>query len=142
MKKYIKSLLWIAAAAFAVVSCQEKVQPHEPGEPDASGCYGVYFPTQEASGMHVYSPVQDPSVEIKLKRSNTSGSITVPVKCSFSEDGIFNVADATFADGQEETTFTVRFDSAKATPTLRASRSKIRSTPPCTRPTPFPWTSP
>ena len=121
MKKYIKSLLWIAAAAFAVVSCQEKVQPHEPGEPDASGCYGVYFPTQEASGMHVYSPVQDPSVEIKLKRSNTSGSITVPVKCSFSEDGIFNVADATFADGQEETTFTVRFDSAKEGNTYSAS---------------------
>ncbi len=121
MKKYIKSLLWIAAAAFAVVSCQEKVQPHEPGEPDASGCYGVYFPTQDASGMHVYSPVQDPSVEIKLKRSNTSGSITVPVKCSFSEDGIFNVADATFADGQEETTFTVRFDSAKEGNTYSAS---------------------
>lgn len=121
MKKYIKSLLWIAAAAFAVVSCQEKVQPHEPGEPDASGCYGVYFPTQDASGMHVYSPVQDPSVEIKLKRTNTSGSITVPVKCSFSEDGIFTVADATFADGQDETTFTARFDSAKEGTTYSAS---------------------
>ena len=51
MKKYIKYFAWIAAAAFAVVSCQEEVQPHQPGDPDVSGCYGVYFPTQAASGM-------------------------------------------------------------------------------------------
>lgn len=121
MKKYIKSLAWIAAFVFAVVSCQEKIQPHEPGEPDASGCYGVYFPSQDASGMHVYSPVQDPSVEITVKRTNTSGAITVPVQTSFSEEGIFTVTDVSFADGQDETTFTVRFDSAQEGTTYTAS---------------------
>ena len=84
----VKSLAWIAALAFAVVSCQEKIQPHEPGEPEASGCYGVYFPTQAASGSHVYNPTQDPSVEITVARTNTSGAVTVPVVLTTSEDGV------------------------------------------------------
>ncbi len=121
MKKYIKYFAWIAAAAFAVVSCQEEVQPHQPGEPDASGCYGVYFPTQAASGMHVYSPVQDPSVEITLKRTNTTGSISVPIVATCSEEGIFTVGDATFADGQDETTFMVSFPTAQEGTTYTAS---------------------
>ena len=121
MKKYIKYFAWIAAAAFAVVSCQEEVQPHQPGDPDVSGCYGVYFPTQAASGSHVYSPVQDPSVDITLKRTNTTGSISVPIKATYSEDGIFTMADATFADGQDETTFKVSFPTAKEGATYSAS---------------------
>lgn len=121
MKKYIKALAWIAAAAFAVVSCQEKIQPHEPGDPDASGCYGVYFPTQAASGSHVYSPIEDPSVDITLKRTNASGAITVPIMGSYSEDGIFVLGEAAFADGQDETTFTVRFDNAKEGTNYKAS---------------------
>ena len=121
MKKFIKYFAWIAAAVFAVSSCQEVEQPHEPGEPDVTGCYGVYFPTQAASGTHVYSPVQDPSVDITLKRTNTSGAISVPIKATYSEEGIFTLGEAAFADGQDETTFTVRFDPAKEGPTYKAS---------------------
>ena len=102
-----------AVASLALTSCVEKVQPHEPGEPEASGCYGVYFPTQDASGSHVYNPTQEKVIDITVARTNTSGAITVPVKMSFSEDGIFEAAPVTFADGQEETTFSVRFDKAK-----------------------------
>ena len=91
-----------------------KEQPaHEPGPAEADNCYGVYFPSQDASGSHVYNPTQDKSVEITLKRTNTKGAITVPIKASFSEDGVFTMTDASFADGQEETTFTLRFDNAK-----------------------------
>lgn len=121
MKKYIKSLAWIAALAFAVVSCQEKIQPHEPGEPDVTGCYGVYFPTQAASGSHVYNPTQDPSVEITVARTNTSGAVTVPVILTTSEDGIFSLGDVSFADGQEETTAVLRFDNAVEGTTYSAS---------------------
>ncbi|MBR6458500.1 MAG: hypothetical protein IKS71_07865 [Bacteroidales bacterium] len=121
MKKYIKSLAWIAALAFAVVSCQEKIQPHEPGEPEASGCYGVYFPTQAASGSHVYNPTQDPSVEITVARTNTSGAVTVPVVLTTSEDGIFSLGDVSFADGQEETVTVLRFDNAVEGTTYSAS---------------------
>lgn len=112
MKKLTYILAFAAAALFAVVSCQKEQEKHEPGPQDASGCYGVYFPSQAASGSHVYSPVEDPSVDITVKRANTNGAITVPVVTKFSEDGIFTMNDISFADGQDETTFTVRFDNA------------------------------
>ena len=113
MKKFINILSLIAVAALTVVSCVKEQEAHEPGPAEAPNCYGVYFPSQDASGSHVYNPTQDKSVDIMLKRTNTKGAITVPIKTSFSEDGIFTVTEASFADGQDETTFTVRFDNAK-----------------------------
>ncbi|MBO4743641.1 MAG: hypothetical protein J5533_08410 [Bacteroidales bacterium] len=113
MKKIFYILSLLAAASIALVSCEPEITPHEPGEPETNGCYGVYFPTQAASGDHVYSPVQDKVLDVTVARTNTSGAITVPVKMTFSEDGIFEVAPVTFADGQEEATFSVRFDKAK-----------------------------
>lgn len=113
MKKIFSIISLTAVAALAVISCQKQEEPHEKGPAEVAGCYGVYFPTQEASGSHIFSPVQDPSIEVTLARTNTSGAITVPIVTTFSEDGIFTVTPATFADGQPETTFTVRFDSAK-----------------------------
>lgn len=121
MKKIFNIISLVAVAAFTLISCQKQVEPHQPGPAEVSGCYGVYFPTQAASGSHVYSPTQDPSIEITLARTNTSGAITVPVKTTVSQDGIFTVGAATFADGQEETTFTVRFDSAEEGTTYNAS---------------------
>ena len=121
MKKIFNIISLVAVAAFTLISCQKQVEPHQPGPAEVSGCYGVYFPTQAASGSHVYSPTQDPSIEITLARTNTSGAITVPVKTTVSQDGIFTVGAATFADGQDETTFTVRFDSAEEGTTYSAS---------------------
>ena len=121
MKKIINIISLVAVAAFTLISCQKQVEPHQPGPAEVSGCYGVYFPTQAASGSHVFSPVEDPSIEITLVRTNTSGAITVPVKTTVSQDGIFTVGAATFADGQDETTFTVRFDSAEEGTTYSAS---------------------
>lgn len=113
MKKFINILSLITVAALAVVSCVKEKAEHEPGPAEAAGCYGVYFPTQDASGSHIYNPTQDPSVEITVARTNTKGAITVPVKTTFSEDGIFVLSDISFADGQAETTTTLRFDNAK-----------------------------
>ena len=113
MKKLAYILSLLAAAAFTVVSCQKEVEKHEPGPKEAAGCYGVFFPSQDASGSHVYNPTQDKSIDIIVKRTSTNGAITVPVKATFSEDGIFTMNDVSFADGQEETTFTLRFDNAK-----------------------------
>lgn len=121
MKKFFNIISLVAVAAFTLISCQKQVEPHQPGPAEVSGCYGVYFPTQAASGSHVFSPVEDPSIEITLARTNTSGAITVPVKTTVSQDGIFTVGAATFADGQDETTFTVRFDSAEEGTTYSAS---------------------
>ena len=121
MKKYINILFAVAAAALTVLSCSPKEEPYAPGEPEEPGCYGVYFPPQEASGSHVYSPVQEPVIEIKVARQNTSGSITVPVVAEFSEDGIFTMSPVTFADGQSETSFNVSFPGAVEGKTYKAS---------------------
>ena len=112
MKKLAYILSLVAAAAFTVVSCEKEPEAHPFGPAETAGCYGVFFPSQEASGSHVFSPVEDPSIDIIVKRTNTNGAITVPVTATFSEDGIFTMNDVSFADGQDETTFTVRFDNA------------------------------
>lgn len=112
MKKIFNIISLFAIAAITLVSCQKEQEKHEPGPADVTGCYGVYFPAQEASGSHVYSPVEDPSVDIIVKRTNPVGAIVVPVKATYSEDGIFTMSEVSFADGADETTFTVRFDNA------------------------------
>ena len=108
MKKFRYFFLALAALALAA-SCTQKEEPFEPGDPDVSGCYGVYFPVQEASGSHTFSPTQAPSLEVIVARTNTSGAITVPITATYSEDGIFSITPVSFADGQSETSFTVSF---------------------------------
>lgn len=113
MKKFYTIILG-AVLSLAAVSCQQELQDNwTPGEAEDAFCYGVYFPVQEASGYHVYSPADAPKVVITVSRSNTSGAITVPVEASFSEEGIFEATPIAFADGQAETTFTLNFPTAK-----------------------------
>lgn len=113
MKKLIYILSIAAVASLTVLSCQkeQEVNPRTPSPAEVAGCYGVYFPTQEASGDHIYSPVEDPVLEITVARTNENGAITVPVKTLFSED-VFESDEIKFADGQKETTIKVRFDKA------------------------------
>ena len=109
MKKFRYFFLALAALSLAAVSCQPEEEPFEPGEPDVAGCYGVYFPVQDASGAHTYDPTMPTTVEFTVKRTNSSGAITVPVKYTESESGMFQVGALSFADGQSETTLKVDF---------------------------------
>lgn len=112
----LNKILFTLLAAFSIltVSCQVEEQTYEPGEPDLEGCYGVYFPTQEAAGSHTMDPSETPSVDFIVQRLVADGEITVPVDVIASEEGIFNVPEVRFADGQTETTITVTFDKAQA----------------------------
>ena len=121
MKKIAYIISLFAAAVFTVVSCEKEAEQHQKGPAEAAGCYGVFFPSQAASGSHVYNPIQDPSLDIIVKRTNTNGAITVPVKATFSEDGVFTMNDLYFADGQDETILTVRFDNAQEGTNYKAS---------------------
>ncbi len=111
MKNIAKYLFAISAAAFTFAACEKETEV-KPGEPELDGCYGVYFPVQDASGDHVFNPTQDPKIEITVARTNTEGAITVPVTATYSEEGVFTMTDIVFADGQAETTFTLSFDKA------------------------------
>ncbi len=106
MKKIFISLLFVLPFLF---SCQPQVEPFNPGEEEVSGCYGVYFPSQEATGSHTLDPTMAPQATFTAMRKNTNGAITVPLTVKASADGVFNVGDLTFADGQSESTFTVTF---------------------------------
>lgn len=109
MKKFINILLAAAVTALAVVSCQKEEQV-KPGTPDPEGCYGVYFPVQEATGSHTYDPDMDRSVTFTVARTNTSGAITVPFTVVSENKDVFEFGDIEFADGQAETELEVTFD--------------------------------
>ena len=114
MKKVLNIFLAIAACSLVLTSCQKETETFTPGDPDVSNCYGVFFPTQDASGSHTYDPDMDKSVEITVARANSSGDITVPVTVIETADGettsgVFKVGDVSFADGQTETSVKVTF---------------------------------
>lgn len=103
----------MAVLPFMALSCAPE-EVFNPGEPDLEGCYGVYFPTQDASGSHAIDPSAPKTVEFVVKRLVKDDEITVPVEVTASEEGIFNVSELTFADGQTESKITVTFEKAQA----------------------------
>ena len=111
MKNIFKAFYVLAAASFVLASCAKEQYP-EPtvGEPEVDGCYGVYFPTQEASGDHTYDPTQEKVISITAKRLVSEGEITVPVVFDSNVEDVFVAGDLIFLDGQDEATFDVRFD--------------------------------
>lgn len=113
MKNIVKTILMMAVLPIMALSCTPVEEVHQPGEPDLENCYGVYFPTQEASGSHALDPSEPKSVEFVVKRLNNEDEISVPVEVTASEDGIFEVGELYFAEGQSETTLELTFDAAQ-----------------------------
>lgn len=111
MKNISKFILAFAALALASVSCV-KEEAHEPGPKDVEGCYGVYFPSQEATGDHVLTPLDPTVAEFTVARKNTSGAIEVPYTISGDTD-VITGGKIAFADGQSETTLTLEFPTSK-----------------------------
>lgn len=112
----INKIIFALMAAFSLlaVSCQTEEPAYVAGAPELEDCYGVYFPSQDASGSHVFDPASDKVIEVVVKRLTEDGDITVPVEIEASEEGIFTVSDLRFVDGQTESSITVTFDKAEA----------------------------
>ena len=118
MKKfrYLCSLL----LAVCLVTACEKDKTAEEG-PYVDNSYGVYFPSSQAdnlavstaSGVATYAlnldPAADTEVTFTAKRTKTDGAITVPYTL---HGEVFAAEAITFADGADETTFTVSFPNA------------------------------
>lgn len=113
MKTFYKIMTLAAVASLALVSCAKKELPYEVGTPDLAGCYGVYFPTQEASGNHELDPAEPTEITFSVSRNVTNGSITVPVVLNSETPSVFSVGTLEFADGQSESTVTVSFPNAE-----------------------------
>lgn len=118
--KFWKYILTLAVLTFGAVSCVEEAAYVE-GEPDLEGCYGVYFPAQEATGSHTFDPSMDRTISFTVARKDSKGEITVPVEVTASAEGVFSVGELKFADGQSETTLIVDFPNAETGVTYKLS---------------------
>jgi|GEM_PF-536634 len=117
MKRIYNIVLAFAALTLAAVSCAPEEVKHEAGQPDVDGCYGVFFPKQDATGDKVFAPTDPTVATFKVGRTVSDGEITVPVVVEATrgenDEEIFEIEDIVFADGQAETTFDVNFPNAK-----------------------------
>lgn len=119
MKKIFKYTLTILAIAGFAAACQKEVEDvYKPAEPDATNCYGVYFPIQEAAGDHVVDPTAETKVIITVSREKSEGALNdVPYTVTATSDGaaiadpstIFELGKINFADGQSETTLEINY---------------------------------
>ena len=92
----------MAAMSLFTVACVQET-PYEKGEPDADGCYGVYFPAQASLEPQVIEPGQKTLDTIYVARTVTTGAIDVPVTVKGDSLELFTVGNTvSFADGQTE----------------------------------------
>ena len=122
MKNIFKYILAAAAVSFAATACVEE-ETHPYGEPDVDGCYGVYFPVQDASGSHTYDPTMTKEITISVSRKNTKGNITVPYNITTDTPEAFKCGEIAFEDGQTETKLLVTFPSIETGVTYNLSLS-------------------
>lgn len=120
MKKFSKYIFTLAALALASTACVKEAE-YEKGPQDVEGCYGVYFPTQDATGKHTYDPSQATEIEFTVVRTNPDGDITVPVKYTESHEGIFQLGELSFIDGEVETKLKVTFPESEKGVTYKLS---------------------
>ncbi len=129
MNKIKYLLIAAVGAVLCLASCKKEV--YAPGEPDETGCYGVYFPEGQGDEYNL-DPTDDKVISFKAIRTLTEGEITVPVTFTATyegEDGtktaeeIFDIDNIVFEDGQDETTFNVVFPNAAVGTTYTCSIS-------------------
>ena len=83
--------------SFLMTSCVEEMTA-QLGDPDNEDCYGVYFPSQKGVGDLQVGPDDAKSLTLKVRRTNTRGSLIVPVKIETETPGIFTVSELTFEE--------------------------------------------
>lgn len=111
MFKYAYSLL-AGALALTVVSCSDDYEYEGRGTWDAASNYAdIYFPTTDS--VIELDPADPTVATVKVKRKNTAGALVVPFKVTGNTENVFEVGQATFADGAEEAVLTVNFPKAE-----------------------------
>lgn len=110
--KLLNKILYglMAVPFFAFASCDNE-EEYKPGEPDVDGCYGVYFPSQEIKTN--YEPTETLEFTVTAARKVEKGAISVPLEIIGNEKGYFELPSTIdFADGEAETSITVKFSKA------------------------------
>lgn len=104
----MKKLFYILSAGLllAAVACNRET-PYQPGEPDLEGCYGVYFPEQDAATTHYFDPAEPKQISVTVKRTATEGAINVPYTLVGEDTDVFDAGELKFEDGKDETTLVI-----------------------------------
>ena len=114
MKKINKILLCIQALMMSLLmtSCVEEMTA-ELGTPDNPDCFGVYFPTQEGTGDLQIGPDDSKTLKFKVRRTNTRGSVSVPVTIESNHPGVFTATEIYFEEDAPTAELEVYFPSIK-----------------------------
>lgn len=117
MKKILSYFIMFGAVAALTLSSCAKKEAYQPGEPDSETCYGVYFPSQEASGSHTYDPEMERTLTVTVARNQEKpyidNAITVPYVIKTATEGVFQAGNITFEAGQAETALEISFEKAE-----------------------------
>ena len=117
MKKILSYIFMFGAVAALTLSSCAKKEAYQPGEPDSETCYGVYFPSQEASGSHTYDPEMERTLTVTVARNQEKpyidNAITVPYVIKTATEGVFQAGNITFEAGQAETALEINFEKAE-----------------------------
>ena len=108
MKKFFSIFAVAAVVCAAFTACSDD-ETYVPGMPDAADCYGVYFPAQQTS--FELDPAEDTKLTFIAARTKAADAITVPVAILRGGETL-SVSEIVFADGEDETEFTVSFPDA------------------------------
>ena len=114
MKRINNILFFIPALLMSLImtSCVEEMKA-ELGAPDNEDCYGVYFPTQEGTGDLQIGPDDSKTLKFKVRRTNTRGSLTVPVTVESSYPGVFTATEIYFEEDAPTADLEVYFPTVK-----------------------------
>ena len=117
--KIFSKLALVLGFSLAFVACDDD-DKFQPGAWDGSADSDtVYFADDEYSVSEILDPTDPTEKTFRLFRKNTEGESTVKFKVVENTDDVFEVSEATFADGEGETTFTVSFPDAEVDKTYR-----------------------
>ena len=102
----------LLAAMLLAASCVEEMTA-ELGDPDNKDCYGIYFPSQKGTGDLQVGPEDSKRLTFKVRRTNTRGSVTVPVTIESDHPGIFSATEIVFEEDSPTADVEIYFPSIK-----------------------------
>lgn len=103
---------FMAMLAMMLTACSSDDDYSGPGAWDAAEGYADVEFVKTSYSLEV-DPTDPTTMQVELKRRNTSGSVTVPFTVVSNDDEVFTAGNATFADGEETATADIDFSKAE-----------------------------
>lgn len=103
---------FMAMLAMMLTACSSDEDYSGPGTWDAAEGYADVEFAKTSYSLEI-DPTDPTTMQVELKRRNTSGSVTVPFTVVSNTDEVFTVGNATFADGEETGTVDIDFSKAE-----------------------------